>query len=474
MASIERVSTLLSQREFGQAKAALRKLLRQKTKAGVDWTVAIGLAHQLADHDAALTATQNWRAGAPNDPERVVAEITALGTVAKHKEAAKLAKTLQKNSVVAADGFYLEAFYVARFGEREKAIALCREALDRRPDQTFAWEHLALLDGFTDPETDIAKMVRVEQTVSAPDQAQAICFALGRAYDRMGEYEKAFHFVSKAAQLRRGPQPFDIRQVRSFLDSLKTSFSMGFISDHEVENAGSGAVFILSPPRSGSTLLEQIISSAQSVKPTSEHAILRNASIQLGGLEPASIAAAASFKREAWRKIGQSYFDGLRRRFGASKVYTDKSLTNYCYAGLIRLLFPKAKFIWLRRDPKDVAWSCFRSRLNGAPWAESLEATCEFLKAHEEICGHWAKLFKGHVLDISYEQLVSAPDETTRQIFEHIEVERPSDWQDFHTRSDPVATNSLAQVREPLNTKGIGAWRRYEQFLKPVYDRCGV
>ena len=471
MASLEQITTMIQNWQLSQAKAALRKLTRQKSKPGVDWHRAMTIAGHLAEHDTMLAAAQNWRAEAPSDPVRMITEITALGAVAKHEEAARLARELQQSEAGAADGYSLEGFYQARFGKREKAIALCREALAQFPDHAAAWEQISTFDGFDDLDADIAEMKHVEGAVTTKDGEQAISYALARAYEKNGDLDTAFEYISKAAAARQGPQGFDVRQIETYLKSAREAFTPDYIERHEVEGAGEGAVFIISLPRSGSTLLEQILSTSSLVTPTGEHAIMRSATLTLGNIDPETMARAEELEERDWRKMGQAYLDGLRRRFGASSVYTDKSLTNYIYAGLIRILFPASKLIWLTRDPRDVAWSCYRNRLQGAPWTESLEATCRYVKAHNETCDYWSGLLGDQMLPVSYEQLIKEPDETTQKIFDHIGVERPEAWRDFHKSTNPVATNSLAQVREPLNEKGLGAWRRYEKHLGSVFEQ---
>jgi tetratricopeptide (TPR) repeat protein len=471
MASLQQISDLIAQQQLATAGATLRKLVRQKSKPGIDWQAAMNIAGQLGDQETALAAAQNWRAQSPADPQRLVAEIIALGAVAKHKDAALLARNLQQNSRAAADGYYLEGFYQARFGKRDKALELCRKALAVQPEHGTAWEQIALLNGYEDRDADIAAMLALEKRLNTPDQLIALYYALGRAFDHAGDTDKAFHYISKGAALRTGAAPFDMRPLLDYLDRLRTSFNPAFVRQHENGDAGAGVVFILSTPRAGSTLIEQILTTAPSVAPTSEHMILRNAALSLASLEPPDIARAAAFTQSDWNKIAQSYFDGLRRRFGSSKTYTDKTLINYYYAGLIRILFPAAKIIWLRRNPRDVVWSCYRSRINANQWAENLETTCGFIKAHNTACAYWAELFGDQLITVDYEQLVSDAEATSMQVFNHIGVERPDEWSDFYKSSNPVATASLAQVREPLNNKAIDSWRRYEKHLAPIYDK---
>ena len=304
-----------------------------------------------------------------------------------------------------------------------------------------------------------------------PDQLIALYYALGKAFDEAGDTENAFVYISKGAQLRRGPAPFDMNGVRAHLGRLKSTFNDAFVAKHEQAGVGGEAIFILSLPRSGSTLVEQILSTAPGVTPTSEHTLLRAAAIDLGMLEPHEMAGAANYERKDWRKISQGYFDRLRRRFGPGKAYTDKTLTSFYYGGLIRTLMPDAKIVWLRRDPRDVVWSCFRSRINANQWAENISTTCEFVQAHHDICEYWTGLFGDRLIQTSYEDLAAQPDETTKRLFSHCGHERPDNWSAFYESENPVATASLAQVRAPLNAKAVGSWRRYEKHLAPIYDK---
>ena len=471
MTSLNQIVTHLREGDPARADAGLRKLVKKKPNSGVDWRSAMDVAGQLANHDAALAAAQNWRAEAPADPQRIVAEITALGTVSRHKEAALLARALKDHSAAAANGYSLEAFYLARFGKRDKAIDLCRQAIALNNNHAHAWEQLAVLNGFEDLSADIDAMRRVEKNLRTESDAIALFYALARAYDAAGDYDAAFRYYSKAATIQNEAAPFDIAPVSHYLAGLKATFTEAYVARHENAGAGEGLTFILSLPRSGSTLLEQIFSTDEEIKPTGEHAILRNAALALKTLDPQTMRDADAFKQSDWRRIGLGYVDGLRRRFGASKRYTDKTLILYFYAGLIRILYPEARLVWLVRDPKDVAWSCFRSRLNGAPWSENLQSACEFVKAYDEISRYWADLFGDRLIKISYEDLIESPEQTVSSLFAHLGKTAPAGWTAFHENTNPVATNSLGQVREPLNRKGLGAWRRYEDHLAPIFEQ---
>jgi hypothetical protein len=186
-------------------------------------------------------------------------------------------------------------------------------------------------------------------------------------------------------------------------------------------------------------------------------------------MEAPDLARAEQFDSRDWEQMAGVYLKGVKRRFGPRGSFSDKSLLNHNFAGAIRMLFPEARFIWLRRDPRDVAWSCFRSRINANQWAQKLENCMRYLDAHQALCTHWQAVLGDSLLTVSYEELVTSPELTTAALFDHVDLARPDDWQDFYKAANPVATASIAQVRNPLSGSSLGAWRRYEKFLAPIY-----
>ncbi|GJL92339.1 sulfotransferase family protein [Hyphococcus sp.] len=304
-----------------------------------------------------------------------------------------------------------------------------------------------------------------------PALAVPLCYALARTYDHLGEIENAFKWYAQGAALRDKTTPFDMAPYLAYLGRLRTTFTPELISRFQNESGGENLLIILSPPRSGTTLLEQILATSPKVTPTGEHMVFRNASLPLGSLEPVDMARADSFANKEWRQMAQSYQSGLRKRFGSGAVYTDKSLLNSNYAGLMRILFPQAKFAACVRDKRDTAWSCFRSHINANRWAQRHDSCAQFLHAQDEMQHHWAQIFGEDLVTIHYEDLVQDPGHTTQKLFTHAGLARPDDWDDFYKSGNPVATASLSQVRRPLNDASIGAWRRYEKYLAPAYDR---
>ncbi len=474
VASLEQITQLVQARDLDKAAAALAKLLQKKGKAGLDWRQAANLASTLGDQDLVLTAVQKWCDDAPADPQRQVAVINALGAVARHRDAALAARKLQEHPQAAAEGFYLEGYYQARFGRTDRALALQRKALELFPQHAPAWEQIALLGGYQDITADIAEMERLVASLDAPQQRVPFYYALGRAYDRAGDYATAFARIQAGAQLRQQLSPFELQPQLDYYERLAASFSAERMQRFTNPAGGSGAVFVLSAPRSGTTLVEQILATAQGVTATGEHMLMRVASLPLASMEPPDMQRAEQFARRDWQQMAQAYLGRVRRRFNVDRHFTDKSLLNHNYAGLTAVLLPEARFIWLKRDPRDVAWSCFRSRISANRWAQKLEDCLRYIEGLERLCTHWLDVLGDRVMVLEYEQLVTDPEATSAALFTHLGLQRPERWHEFHSSSSPVATASLAQVRQPLSPAAVGSWRRYEEYLGPLYRQAGL
>ncbi len=473
MTSLQDISAAISLRNLAEASASLQKLVKNKKKHHdqFQWGVALRLAASLGDQDLALFAARKWLAEAPADPARIVAFAEALGAVAKHREAAQAVKTLRTNPAAAADGFYLEGVFLARLGRREDALALFRRALQQNSTHTGAWEQISILDGFDEQDADHAMMMALASRPMTPALATPLCYAIARSFDRAGDIGQAFQWYAQGGALREKAAPFAMAPYAAYLGRLAASFTPQWIETHQSSAEGADLCILIGAPRSGTTLIEQILTTAGSITATGEHTLFRLATLPLGSMEPVDLERARDFVHKDWRQMAQRYQSGLRKRFGPGAVYTDKSMLNVDFAGMIRTLFPKAKFIWCERDPRDVAWSCFRSRITANHWAQQLDNCAQYMQANRKLCSHWTNVFGDSLLRLSYEDLIQSPEETVAALFQHVGVSQPDTWSDFYKSENPVATASLAQVRKPLNANSVGAWRRYEKYLAPVYDK---
>ena len=236
-------------------------------------------------------------------------------------------------------------------------------------------------------------------------------------------------------------------------------------------------ILVIGAPRSGTTLIERILATSPDVRSGGELKMVRLACLGFSPPGPARLQAfvdRCGGEAQAWDEVARTYVTRLTRRFGRVDGVVDKGLVNYLYVGAIAMALPRAKFVFMRRDPIDVAWSCFRRRFHdGLAWSYHFESLAAFIRGYEDMCEHWRNMLPGRILTVDFEGLVSDPDVETRRVFDFVEIRRPSDWHAFHQLSTAVITSSQQQVRRPLSADGIGAWRRYAKHLSPLIESLG-
>ena len=172
---------------------------------------------------------------------------------------------------------------------------------------------------------------------------------------------------------------------------------------------------------------------------------------------------------QAWSRVAETYVRKLNARFGQADGVVDKGLINYLYVGAAAMGLPQARFIHVRRDPMDVAWSCFRRRFHqGLAWSYHFESIAAFMRVYQDTMDHWNAVLPGRILTVEFEKLVGDAESETARIFGFAGLQRPADWRSFHEKKGTVITSSQLQVRRPLNSDGVGAWRRYEKILEPL------
>jgi hypothetical protein len=235
-------------------------------------------------------------------------------------------------------------------------------------------------------------------------------------------------------------------------------------------------IFVLGLPRSGTTLVEQILVSHSKVVDGAEANLFRPASMAIKGYTPDEVRA--SFDRSDAStlptRIAKAYLHLVDERFGKIGRVVDKTLNQTRYLGLIHHVLPKAKLIWLRRDPAGIAWSCYRTRFaKGVDWTRSLTDIAAYFRGEDRLHAHWSALLGDSLLTVPYEALVDDPDTWMRRIIEHVGLEWEEGVRDFHKTERAVTTASFAQVRKPMYASSKAAWKRYETQLKPFFDAYG-
>lgn len=359
-------------------------------------------------------------------------------------------------------------------GDGERAEALYRHALALAPEDTEIWYNFAQAKRFKADDPDIAAIERIHRS-AAGDGARLVyaAFALGKAYEDTGRYDDAFRCYEEANRLKWRTVKFDVAAERRFADRLIEIFSQRFFAERMGGGSASDVpVFILGMPRSGTTLVEQIVSSHDDVFGAGE---IRDLRPLIGATFPHFPDGVGDFRQSGWAELGDTYAKRLRKRAPKARRITNKNLWNFYLCGVIALAMPNARIIHCKRSAMDTCLSCFSLHFaDGFEFSYDQEMLGAYYGVYRRIMEHWQRVLPGRILDIEYERLVGDPENHARRLIEFCGLEWQDQCLEFHRSKRQVSTASAAQVREPVHNRSVARWKRFEKHLGPLREALGV
>ncbi len=406
---------------------------------------------------------------------------TACVGLGEHARASAIYRELLAEAPQAADLHLSLAHCLKTLGRREEAIASYRAAAAARPSFGDTYWSLANLKTYRFTDEEFARMRREEaDPATAPGDRCHLCFALGKALEDRGEYAESFRFYErgnalKIAESRYRPELI-VRNTRMQIQICTREFFE--------RRAGSGRpdvdpIFIVGLPRSGSTLIEQILASHSSVEGTQELADVPRLVVELQGREPETHGlrypavleelGAADFER-----LGQQYLDDTRIYRTGKPRFIDKMPNNFRHLGLIHLMLPNARIIDARREPMACCFSNFKQLFaNGQEFTYGLEQIAGYYRTYLELMSHWNRVLPGRILRVQHEDVVSDLEGSVRRILDFCGLEFEPECLKFHETERSVRTASSEQVRQPLYRDGLEQWRHFEPWLDPLKHALG-
>jgi tetratricopeptide (TPR) repeat protein len=364
-------------------------------------------------------------------------------------------------------------------GMLDRALDAHARAIELAPDNTGFYLELAQCKRFTRDDPHLAAMQKLAcGMISLSDEAQMhLHFALGKAFEDLGQYEQAFSHLIAGNALKRKQTAYDEVATLGLLDRIRSVFTHNLLHGPPRGHASSVPVFIIGMPRSGTTLIEQILASHSMVHGGGELMEFETVLGQLTGTRGSRVTfpeEIPDLDDELLQKLGNRYVDAVRA-YGSAERITDKMPSNFRFAGLIHLALPHARIIHARRDPIDTCLSCFSKLFAGDhPYVYELGELGRYYRAYDTLMAHWrAVLPKGVMLEVQYEELVGDIETQARNIVGHCGLE----WEDaclaFHRTERSIRTASFAQVRQPIYRSSVGRWRPRQDVLSPLIDALG-
>jgi predicted Zn-dependent protease len=371
-------------------------------------------------------------------------------------------------------------------GQQKEATESYQMAAAARPNFGDAWWSLANLKTYRFSQNDIAHM-RAEEAAPAarPADRYHLCFALGKAFEDCNEFAESWQFYERGNALKRAESRYhpDITETntRRQIEVCTAEFFAA--------RAGAGVrdpdpIFVVGLPRSGSTLIEQILASHSQVEGTQELSDIQRIVLEMRGKDegfgdprfrkmkdnsyPGVLAELAP---EDCRRLGERYMTDTRAYRGERPFFIDKMPNNFRHIGLVHLMLPNAKIIDVRREPMACCFSNWKQLFaSGQEFTYSIEDIARYYRTYLDLMRHWDAVLPGRVLRVCYEDVVADLEGNVRRILEFCGLEFEPACVEFYKTERSVRTASSEQVRQPIFRDGLFQWRNYEPWLGPLKE----
>jgi tetratricopeptide (TPR) repeat protein len=457
--------------ERDRALALLQRDLADGPPIGDRWRSVSLLAARIGEVALQLEASRRYAATQPASLARLLhywGDLAALGHSAEALADVERLPAAQRTHPAL---LHLRATILGSTGDAAGAEALYRQALAADPDQPQTWFALAMLKRFRADDPDLARMEQVRPRLdrAEPMLRARFLYGLAKARHDTGDHAAAFALYREGAALRRAQEKPDLPVIERMADALVRDFTtegLARLAPSGVEH--SRALFVNGVPRSGTTLVEQILTSHSGVSDGGEINLMRAALLPTLDY---SLAGALHYQQregdDPWGRVAATYHRLLGERFGPDGLIVDKTLSQSHFAGLLLHALPAARMVWLRRDGEDTALSTFRSFFTSpVPWSWSLADIGHYHRIEARLHAHWQALFPDRILTVPYEDLVREPRTWIGRTLAHFGLPEEESVYTPHLTAREVRTASVQQVRAAIGTDAIGKAQAYHAELQ--------
>jgi tetratricopeptide (TPR) repeat protein len=406
---------------------------------------------------------------------------TAIVGLGDHERALSLYRELLVDAPRAADLHLSVAHSHKALGRQQEAIDAYHASAAARPNYGDAYWSLANLKTYRFADDEISRM-RAEEAAATTALADRyhLCFALGKAFEDRGDFAESYRYYERGNALKKSesryrPEPVE-RNTRLQKAICTEEF---FAARRDVGCDSPDPIFIVGLPRSGSTLLEQILASHSKVEGTMELADIPRMVLELQGREPDNEnprypRVLAELNAEDLRKLGSQYLHDTRIFRTGKAHFIDKMPNNFRHLGLIHLILPNAKIIDARRNAMACCFSNFKQLFAaGQEFTYSLEDIGRYYRTYLELMAHWDSVLPGTVLRVEHEDVVDDLEGNVRRILDFCGLEFEPQCVEFYKTERSIRTASSEQVRRPIFKEGIDQWRNFEPWLGPLKEVLG-
>ena len=461
------------------AERLLRHALQQSAHIPLAWRGLAQALIALGRLEEADAAARHAAKIEPDNPQTWIT-IASVATRLMHQEEALMA--YERAALLSPQEVRLRltiGHVNKTLGRRADSEAAYHAALAMDPGLAEAWWSLADLKNYSFSDAEVAAMqsALAGDRRSRTNEAQ-LHFSLGKACEQRGQYAQAFEHYAQGNALRRLDAPFDIGRFEGRCERIRAFFDRAFFAARASAGDPSRApIFIVGLPRSGSTLIEQILASHSQVEGTMELPNILIITRELDAMAPARDGYPETLRALSGARLtafGARYLEQVAPMRRGRERFTDQLPNNFSHVGLIHAILPNATLIDARRHPMDACFGTFKQYFAvGQTFSYDLEDLGRYFRCYLALMDHWDAVLPGKVLHLQYEDLVREPEASIRRLLEHCRLPFEPACLAFHETKRPVRTASAEQLRQPLYASAVGHWRHFATELEPLRRALG-
>jgi tetratricopeptide (TPR) repeat protein len=494
-----------------EAISDCRKLNQEYPGFPAGWFTASRLGLRLNQAAMALAAIEKALALEPDKNAWLLQRAQCLSKLGRIKDVDAHVQLLSSRELDTAYEYSALGLLLTELGQREKAVACYERAIALEPEDSRHYYNIACLQRTLgdieaaeanfdkavelNPADFEAFKVRSELRTQTADNNHVpelekildagiddprgevnTCYALAKELEDLGEPERSFAYLKRGADKRRSYMEYDPQRDLDTIAEIQRTFDAECFSQYGEGSDNSEAIFILGMPRTGTTLVERILSSHSEVYAAGElnnfaAEMMRSMRDLAGDKKMARDELVRLSAKLDYKELGDSYIRSTRPFTGHTSRFIDKLPLNYLYVGLIRLALPNARIVNLVRDPMDTCYAIYKQLfIDAYPFSYDLEELAHYYVAYHGLMEHWHSVIPGAVYPVEYEKIVDDLEVEAKALLKYCDLDFEPQCLTYYENREASTTASTTQVRKPVYKSSVGRWRDYERQLQPVVD----
>ena len=509
---LDQVWSLINQRQVKPAQAVCLKINEQYPNCEHGWFATSFLAFQLGQYNLSLEAINNALFVNNNEARWLLHKAHTLLRLQQLGKAKTLAEQLAKQPFIDINfcselALILNELSCYKLAEKQYELGLLQADLDQHTQAQLLFNLATIqryLGKITEAENTLDKVLQLrpldgeamllrtslrKQTVEnnhiaaltktikteslRPLVKTQMYYALAKEYEDVERFELSFEALKLGADTRRQNMQYKVENDLTTIAQLQQHFNQTLFAQEHQGFDNDEPIFILGLPRTGSTLVDRILSNHNKVHSAGE---LNNFALQMMKQikqQPNTDSSLAEWATKLdFKKLGEDYIKSTRPSTGHTAKFIDKLPLNSLYIGLIHLALPKAKIIYVNRQPMDACYAIYKNLFtNGYPFSYRLTELADYYAAHKQLMQHWQQTLPNVIYQIEYEQLVTNPEQEVRKLLQYCQLDWQSQCIAVEENKTATTTASASQVRQAIHSNSVNKWRNYQSQLAPLKAR---